>query len=99
MKIKFIVFLLLVFSLIGLSSCDNETNTPTPPVTGQTNYYVDFTVDSLNVYIYDTAILPLDTDAVVMPAVAVIQFKKSLTVLELVNDVLCVVVPFTTVTY
>lgn len=63
MKIKFIVFLLLVFSLIGLSSCDNETNTPTPPVTGQTNYYVDFTVDSLNVYIYDTAILPLDTDA------------------------------------
>lgn len=60
MKNKYL--LLFIILILSLSACkkDEESNPVSIP---NTNYYADFTVDSLSVYTYETIALPINTNA------------------------------------
>lgn len=60
MKNKVIAILMILSSIIFLSSCiGNNGSNQTPPASDS---YVDFTVETLSVYLYETVELPLNTN-------------------------------------
>ena len=58
--------LLILALMLLLSACGTSTEDPTTngsAVTPSGEYYIEFAVDSLNVYLYETAPLPINTNA------------------------------------